>query len=274
MLTEYGGAPVDGGTIPALIFNEVVGAYESLKSRRAPIPRAGAARRRRPRRRLSAPTTPSGTHGALHRPPPPASQSAPSGQPHRRRPAPAARGQSRRPRPAAARHRAAPPQPAGSRASRARRQAPRPRQVLALAAQKRHGSSVGSADPDPRTGFHRAPRATPRRGPGARTAARASGAPLSSSPIPSASVSLPGPEHSSRMALAAAPPAHLARCPSAARAPGSAPRRRRPRARRRSSDRRGSRTRGRRRLAPGGPNSGAVRAVSPTKAWQAGSSRS
>ncbi len=32
MLTEYGGAPVDGGTIPALIFNEVVGAYEQLKS--------------------------------------------------------------------------------------------------------------------------------------------------------------------------------------------------------------------------------------------------
>ncbi len=32
METEYGGAPVDGGTIPALIFNQVVGAYELLKS--------------------------------------------------------------------------------------------------------------------------------------------------------------------------------------------------------------------------------------------------
>jgi penicillin-binding protein 1A len=32
MLTEYGGAPVDGGTIPALIFNEIVGAYEQLKA--------------------------------------------------------------------------------------------------------------------------------------------------------------------------------------------------------------------------------------------------
>jgi penicillin-binding protein 1A len=30
MLTEYGGAPVDGGTIPALIFNEIVGAYDQL----------------------------------------------------------------------------------------------------------------------------------------------------------------------------------------------------------------------------------------------------
>jgi penicillin-binding protein 1A len=31
METEYGGAPVDGGTIPALIFNEVITAYEQLK---------------------------------------------------------------------------------------------------------------------------------------------------------------------------------------------------------------------------------------------------
>jgi penicillin-binding protein 1A len=31
MLTEYGGAPVDGGTIPALIFNDVLTAYESMK---------------------------------------------------------------------------------------------------------------------------------------------------------------------------------------------------------------------------------------------------
>ena len=32
MVTEYGGAPVDGGTIPALIFNQVVNAYEQLKA--------------------------------------------------------------------------------------------------------------------------------------------------------------------------------------------------------------------------------------------------
>jgi penicillin-binding protein 1A len=32
METEYGGAPVDGGTIPALIFNEIVGAYDQLKA--------------------------------------------------------------------------------------------------------------------------------------------------------------------------------------------------------------------------------------------------
>ncbi len=41
MLTEYGGAPVDGGTIPALIFNEIVSAYDQL-SAPGTIPRAGA----------------------------------------------------------------------------------------------------------------------------------------------------------------------------------------------------------------------------------------
>ncbi len=30
MLTEFGGAPVDGGTIPALIFADVVNAYLSI----------------------------------------------------------------------------------------------------------------------------------------------------------------------------------------------------------------------------------------------------
>ncbi len=34
MQTEYGGAPVDGGTIPALIWNEVITAYEQLQSQR------------------------------------------------------------------------------------------------------------------------------------------------------------------------------------------------------------------------------------------------
>jgi penicillin-binding protein 1A len=36
METEYGGAPVDGGTIPALIFNDVLTAYESLKKTAGP----------------------------------------------------------------------------------------------------------------------------------------------------------------------------------------------------------------------------------------------
>jgi penicillin-binding protein 1A len=36
METEYGGAPVDGGTIPALIFHDVLTAYESLKKSAGP----------------------------------------------------------------------------------------------------------------------------------------------------------------------------------------------------------------------------------------------
>jgi penicillin-binding protein 1A len=36
MLTEYGGLPVDGGTIPALIFNDVLTAYESMKKSAGP----------------------------------------------------------------------------------------------------------------------------------------------------------------------------------------------------------------------------------------------
>ena len=35
METEYGGAPVDGGTIPALIFNEVLSTYEQMKQDRS-----------------------------------------------------------------------------------------------------------------------------------------------------------------------------------------------------------------------------------------------
>jgi penicillin-binding protein 1A len=36
METEYGGAPVDGGTIPALIFHDVLNEYESLKNTAGP----------------------------------------------------------------------------------------------------------------------------------------------------------------------------------------------------------------------------------------------
>jgi hypothetical protein len=36
METEYGGSPVDGGTIPALIFHDVLTAYESMKKSAGP----------------------------------------------------------------------------------------------------------------------------------------------------------------------------------------------------------------------------------------------
>ena len=60
METEYGGAPVDGGTIPALIFNQVVNAVEQLNPTRPPTPRLRAPRPRprplRPRARARAAT--------------------------------------------------------------------------------------------------------------------------------------------------------------------------------------------------------------------------
>ena len=71
MLTEFGGAPVDGGTIPALIFHDVVLAYEQLNPDRAADedestteehrPPRSAARRPRPRRRRRPRPRPRGT---------------------------------------------------------------------------------------------------------------------------------------------------------------------------------------------------------------------
>jgi penicillin-binding protein 1A len=76
MLTEYGGAPVDGGTIPALIFNEIASAYDQLN---APgrHPKGGSATSTAPT--LGTPTTPS-TAPAPSTASPAPSQSAPSGQ--------------------------------------------------------------------------------------------------------------------------------------------------------------------------------------------------
>ena len=73
MLTEFGGAPVDGGTIPALIFADIVNTYEPLEAPRTDAeeddrrhrrpgptaPRPGAHRRGRPTpRQEPAPTEP------------------------------------------------------------------------------------------------------------------------------------------------------------------------------------------------------------------------
>ena len=59
MQTEFGGLPVDGGTIPALIFHDVVTAWDELAASRAAAKEAdkeGDGRRRRPRPRP--PSTP------------------------------------------------------------------------------------------------------------------------------------------------------------------------------------------------------------------------
>ena len=59
MLTEFGGAPVDGGTIPALIFADVVNAYLSVfeeeETETAPVTEEPCPDARRPGRRRSSP---------------------------------------------------------------------------------------------------------------------------------------------------------------------------------------------------------------------------
>ena len=77
MLTEYGGAPVDGGTIPALIFNEIVSAYDQL-SASGRHPKGGSVTTTTTPT-LSAPTAPSSTPAPSTAAPAP-SQSAPSTQ--------------------------------------------------------------------------------------------------------------------------------------------------------------------------------------------------
>jgi penicillin-binding protein 1A len=61
METEYGGQPVDGGTIPALIFHDVLEAYESMKKDRGPndhsIPPSSTTSTTVPAATTAAPTT-------------------------------------------------------------------------------------------------------------------------------------------------------------------------------------------------------------------------
>jgi len=61
METEYNGAPVDGGTIPALIFHDVLDAYESMKKTRGPndhsIPPTSSTTTTVPATTTAAPTT-------------------------------------------------------------------------------------------------------------------------------------------------------------------------------------------------------------------------
>ena len=250
MLTEYAGAPVDGGTIPALIFADVVDDFEALEAARkegedpksddldpsigtesssAPAtdstvaPESGATEAV-----PSADTAPADGGGASDAAAAPSS-SAPGAEHQRRRRRAGLNAACRRllgrPRRAAGTWRDAVFSQAATGSGRERYSLP--------AAQKRHGSSVARGDPDPRPGRDLDPLLPGAASRGARTAPGRAARRFGSSPIPSASVSLPGPgAELARSARArAAPPS--ARSPSAARAPGSGPPRRSPRARRR-----------------------------------------
>ena len=155
MLTEFGGAPVDGGTIPALIFHDVVLAYEQLSSDQAADEEIDhrrrhrhPVRRQRPRPRPSEPA-PSETAGRH-----PAAAAAPS---HRRRPAAAPR---------------AAPAAASRRASGRAQLAQRPREVLAAGGAEAPGKLGGAADADSGAGRDRDLAPAVGRGPAARRGAR------------------------------------------------------------------------------------------------------
>ncbi len=101
MLTEYGGSPVDGGTIPALIFNEIVHAYDDLKASKkatkrssesttsttpttvAPVPTTTAPAPSAPAPQTSAPAQPPAQQAPQQAPAPstpaPSGSGAPSG---------------------------------------------------------------------------------------------------------------------------------------------------------------------------------------------------
>ena len=130
MITEYGGAPVDGGTIPALIFNEVINAVEQLKADEKTGRSAEHVRHRGPDPdpcRSRAFQLAAGPALALAGPAVagPAARRASKGKPRARRLRQPARGWWRR------RHQRRHRQRRGSRLERGSPSAQRPRQVLA-----------------------------------------------------------------------------------------------------------------------------------------------
>ena len=257
MKTEFHGEPVAGGTFPAGDLADFMQARASRSTRRRSSRRrtpddGRAGRDRRPRRRGHGRPGHAGDaadRGARRRraAAPTAATTAPS--------SPRARRRSRRPTPqpaepaptardrradgggdAAARRGtgAAPPHRPGLAARRPavrRPSATAARREREPAAQKRHGSSAALVIPI-RGADDELDALPARRRRLDRDRAAARSEPLRSSSMPSAWVSLPGPEQRSSARSQPAPLAHQRRAPRAARARGSAPRRRRPRARR------------------------------------------
>ena len=216
--------PVDGGTYPGPDLGPtIVAAYERRPGRADAAERAAPTSRR--------PTTdddPTPAGAADHRAGAGRRRAAPTRRRRRRRRAerPAPRRAGRRP-------------PTGGGGDRRRRAtgggvsrrlaAARPARPAAArrtrlpAAQKRQGSSAALVIPIRGPVDDLAAARQPGAAARARTAARRGRRRSARARCPSAWVSLPGPEQSSRGALAAAARAHRARSPRAARAPGSAP---------------------------------------------------
>ena len=205
METEYAGGPVDGGTFPALIFSQIATRLRGgpgAAQGRGGSGRLRAATTTRPRPRST--STAESTEAVT-----PTTESAePAPSPSRRRTGAEPRPPRRRPpTPATTVRPPRRPRAAASRPARWAQAAPargrqRPREVRAPGGAEAPRQLGRLGDPDPRPGLRPRPLASDRgaRAKLERRLGRAR-APLSSSPIPSATVSLPGPEQSSRGSL-------------------------------------------------------------------------
>ena len=195
METEYGGGPVDGGTIPALIFNEVVGAYEQLKARRSPT----GAERRRPRRpapttsaRRAAPSAPAPT-------PPAAAPASPPATPPAPRPSPQPPAQSTPPASAGGGSAGgAPGDRRGLRLAGTPRSAQRAREVLAVGGAEAPRQLRGAGDADPRAGRDPTSAQSVLAAPELERRLARAGRGSSRARCPAPRSACPGPEHSSR----------------------------------------------------------------------------
>ena len=201
MATLYNGGPVMGGTFPALIWASVISAWEEIKAEHAAEKKArkegarsgeGGERSTKPKPTCRRRRIRSGA-GRRSRSAPEAEEAAPEGEAApeagaRSHPGSRARIQRRRRR----RHRRLGRRSAG----------PRARDEAAAGGAEAPGALDRFGDADPRAGDDRG-RLRPR-APSSRNGSRLRSASLRSRPMPSASVSLPGPEQSSPSGAVAA----------------------------------------------------------------------
>ena len=224
MKTEFAGGPVDGGTYPALIWHDIVTAYESIIGSAKEEDKGGRRPRALPRMCLRRPQLP--PRRPRSSPPP---RRPPSPLPRRpaappRTPRQHCRAADRR-RNRHRRHRSVGPAGAAEQLDRVSSRAGS--RATTRSGRAESPELGGPRDPDPRRGRPRlASRHAPPR-PASSNGGPSRLDPLSASPTSSASVSLPGLEHSSRVL---APAAGALVQSMRARAPGSAPPRPGPRA--------------------------------------------
>ncbi len=215
MQTEFSGGPVDGGTFPALIWASVISAWEEIKAERAAetgereggAPSGEAPSRRRAKRKAT--SRPSAARSRIGRTAKTPAPEAEAGARTRSRPNAGGGTADSGPRSALNSAGAGGGITAELRRRRLRIHAGAACETNGTAREAEAPGAVnGFGDPDPGAGDDLACPARLGRQQQERDRAARS-APLASSPMPSASVSLPGPEQSSVVRALAAPGAHL-----------------------------------------------------------------